>query len=75
MIGINLLYEFLKLQHSMFVGTVNPSQLGEWMRELDKIFKTMMCPEEYRVGLVSIYSLEKRFIGGILSSRLMRRKK
>lgn len=53
MVGINLLNKFLKLQPSKFRGTANPSELDEWMRELDKIFKTMMCPEEYKVGLAT----------------------
>ena len=52
-VGINLLNKFLKLQPSKFRGTTNPSKLDEWMRELDKIFKTMMCPEEYKVGLAT----------------------
>ena len=53
MVGINLLNKFLKLQPPKFRGTVNPTELDEWMRELDKIFKTMMCPEEYKVGLAT----------------------
>ena len=53
MVGINLLNKFLKLQPPKFRGTVNPAELDEWMRTLDKIFKTMMCPEEYKVGLAT----------------------
>ena len=53
MVRINLLNKFLKLQPPKFRGTANPSELDEWMRELDKIFKTMMCPEEYKVGLAT----------------------
>ena len=53
MVGINLLNKFLKLQPPTFRGTANPSELDEWMRELDKIFTTMKCPEEYKVGLAT----------------------
>ena len=51
MVGINLLNKFLKLQPSKFSETANPYELDEWMRELDKIFKAMMCPDENKVGL------------------------
>ena len=53
MVEINLLNKFLKLQPSKFRGTANPSKLDEWMRELDKIFKIMICPKEYKVGLAT----------------------
>ena len=53
MVGINLLNKFLKLQPLKFRGTTNPSELDEWMRQLDKIFKTMMCLEEHKVGLAT----------------------
>ena len=53
MVGIDLLNKFLKLQPSKFRGTANPSKLDEWMRELDKIFNTMMCPKEYKVDLAT----------------------
>jgi len=46
MVGINLFNKFLKLQPPNFKGTTNPSKLDEWMRELDKIFKLMVCPED-----------------------------
>jgi len=44
MVGINLLNKFLKLHPSKFRGPVNPSELDEWMRELDKIFKNNDVP-------------------------------
>jgi len=50
-IGINLLNKFFKLQPSKFRGTANPSELDESMRKLDKIFETIMCSEESKVGL------------------------
>ena len=68
-VGINLLNKFLKLQPSNFRGTANPSELDEWMREPDKIFKTMICPEEYKAGLACIYSRMRRIVGGIRLSR------
>jgi len=51
MVKINLCNKFLKLQPWKFRGTANPSELDEWMREFDKIFKTILCPGEYKVGL------------------------
>jgi len=50
-VGINPLNKFLKLQSPRLRRIANPSELYEWMRELAKIFKIMMCPEEYKVGL------------------------
>ena len=53
MVGINLLTKFLKLEPPKFRGSTNPSELDVWIRELDKIFKKMMCPEDYKVGLAT----------------------
>ena len=53
MVRISLFNKFVKLQPPKFRGTVNPSELGEWMTEFDEIFKTMMCLDEYKVGLTT----------------------
>ena len=33
--------------------------MNERMKEINKIFKTMMCPKEYKVGLVMCPFLEE----------------
>ena len=52
-IGTNLHNKFVKLQFLNFRGTMNPSELDEWIRKLDLIFKTITPPEEYKIGLVT----------------------
>jgi len=49
-LSITLLNKFPNLQPPRIRGTMSPSELDEWMRELDAIFNTMICLEEYKMG-------------------------
>jgi len=52
LVGINVLNKLLRLHAVKFKRTMNPSESDQWTRKLRTIFKTMMDPEEYKVGLV-----------------------
>jgi hypothetical protein len=53
----NNLRQFLKLKPPAFHGSANPLESEDWLKEVEKIFDVMHCPDEEKVTL-AIFMLQ-----------------
>ena len=60
-----LLREFLQIKPPAFSGSTNPLHAEDWLKEMDKNFEAMHCPDHEKVTLALSCFKEARLIGGM----------